>query len=216
MAWSYETQRSGRGVGNRLVLAALAVWAVALTAGFVSLWRYKASSSVQDEGPPAQWPLDSSLRHATDRATLVLFAHPRCACTHASVTELARLMARMSGSLAARVSIVRPAGVGAGWDDTELAARAAAIPGATVSVDDGGVEAERFGVRTSGYTVLYDATGRRLFKGGITSARGHEGESFGSKRIISFLTTGAADRADAPTFGCALSDPAAPMEEDTQ
>ncbi|HLB76837.1 MAG TPA: hypothetical protein VJO72_07370, partial [Candidatus Dormibacteraeota bacterium] len=46
--------------------------------------------------------------------------------------------------------------------------------------------------------------GRLLFQGGITATRGHEGDSFGQERIASLLTTGAADRADAPVFGCAL------------
>jgi hypothetical protein len=52
--------------------------------------------------------------------------------------------------------------------------------------------------------VLYDARGRLLFSGGLTSARGHEGDSFGLRRIRSLLLTGEADRRDAPVFGCSL------------
>jgi hypothetical protein len=140
----------------------------------------------------------------------VLFAHPKCPCTHASVTELARMLARLHDQVEARVAVVRPAAVPADWDDTELVARALAIPGATVSRDEGGVEAARFGVKASGHVVVYDRNGRRLFSGGITSSRGHEGESFGIQRIHSLLTTGVADRADAPVFGCAFDEPAAP------
>ena len=202
-----------RTVGNHLVWAALAFWTVTLAAGFGALWRYKATASAQDDGPPLSWPGESRLPRATNRPTLLLFAHPRCACTHASVTELARLMARTHGSLAAHVSVVRPQGTGEGFDDTELVSRAAAIPGVTVSLDDGGAEAARFRARTSGHGVLYDAAGRRMFSGGLTSARGHEGESFGSKRIVSLLTTGVADRADAPVFGCALGGETVHTEE---
>jgi hypothetical protein len=72
--------------------------------------------------------------------------------------------------------------------------------------DEGGREGSRFAVGTSGGVVLYDTRGRLLFRGGITAARGHEGDSFGQERIASLLTTGAADRADAPVFGCALED----------
>ena len=42
------------------------------------------------------------------------------------------------------------------------------------------------------------------FSGGLTSSRGHEGDSFGVRRIASLLTTGTADRRDSPVFGCAL------------
>jgi hypothetical protein len=198
-------RRAEGGASQRWLVAALAAWVVLVAGGFFTLWRYKATAAAASEtGPPALWPSGSSLRPATDRATLVLFAHPKCGCTHATVTELARLMASMHDRVEARIAVVRPAEVPADWDDTELVARAAAIPGATVSRDEGGVEATRFGVTASGHVVLYDHGGRRLFSGGLTSSRGHEGESFGSMRIHSLLTTGVADRADAPVFGCAL------------
>jgi len=71
--------------------------------------------------------------------------------------------------------------------------------------DDGAVEAGRFGIATSGTVALYDRGGKLLFHGGITPARGHEGDSFGRERIVSLLTSGRSDRADAPVFGCALS-----------
>ena len=87
--------------------------------------------------------------------------------------------------------------------------RASAIRGGTTVRDDDGVEASRFRAVTSGVTALYDAQGRLLFSGGLTSARGHEGDSFGVRRISSLLLDGKADRPDAPVFGCALrSEPA--------
>jgi hypothetical protein len=59
-------------------------------------------------------------------------------------------------------------------------------------------------VETSGAVVLYDAAGKLAFRGGITAARGHEGDSFGRQRIMALLNGAHADRADAPIFGCAL------------
>jgi hypothetical protein len=56
----------------------------------------------------------------------------------------------------------------------------------------------------SGFTLLYDPAGRLRFAGGITSARGHEGDSFGQRRILAVLSGDPADRADAPVFGCSL------------
>ena len=66
-------------------------------------------------------------------------------------------------------------------------------------------------------TVLYDIQGRLLFSGGITSARGHEGDSAGLQRISSLLRTGKADRSDAPVYGCSMrhearTEPAIPKE----
>jgi hypothetical protein len=182
---------------------AVLVWAAAATAGFAVLTRYKSTPSDQ-AGAPARWPATSRLELAADRHTLVLFAHPHCPCTHASISELARMMTHSAGRVAVRVVIVKPEGVGQGWDDTELRRRAASVEGATVTLDEGGAEAARFQANVSGFTVLYDAGGELRFAGGITSARGHEGDSFGRRRVAAVLAGEVADRADAPVFGCSL------------
>jgi hypothetical protein len=103
---------------------------------------------------------------------LVLFAHPECPCTRASLAELARLLARFEDRLTADVVFLRPSDVGAAWDGSDLWRTASAMPGVTAVRDDDGVEAVRFRATTSGAAVLYDARGRLLFRGGLTSARG--------------------------------------------
>jgi hypothetical protein len=178
-------------------------WILTVAIGFALLWSYKLRPGEAAAAPRA-WPPDSRIARATGRATLVLFAHPRCACTRASLAELARLMSRFEDRLAADVVFLRPPDVGSDWDDTDLWRQASAIPGVTALRDDDGVEAGRFRASTSGATVLYDAAGRLLFSGGITPARGHEGDSLGVRRISAVLRTGRADGADAPVFGCAL------------
>jgi hypothetical protein len=179
------------------------VWVLALAAGFGLLWRYEMQTG-DAEGAPPVWPQASVIARSRDRATLVLFAHPRCPCTRASLAELARLMSRFRGQLSAQVVFLHPADGGPGWEDTDLWERASSIPGVTAIRDDEGVEAARFRATTSGATAVYDAEGRLLFNGGITAARGHEGDSFGTRRISSLLRTGTADRRDAPVYGCSL------------
>ena len=85
-----------------------------------------------------------------------------------------------------------------------VVAQAAAIPGAQVLRDAGGVEAARFQAATSGQTLLYSAEGDLLFNGGITSARGHAGDNFGKSAIISLVNGGRAEHAETPVFGCTL------------
>jgi hypothetical protein len=179
------------------------VWVLTLAPGFALLWVYKMQPG-QAAGAPAVWPVGTRIARNRDRATLVLFAHPQCPCTRASLAELARLMARFEDRLGANVVFLRPSEVGGEWDSSDLWRRASAIPGVTIVRDGDGVEAARFGASTSGATVLYDVQGRLLFNGGITSARGHEGDSAGLQRISSLLRTGKADRADAPVYGCSM------------
>ena len=196
------------GLHRSIWLAASLAWVIALAAGFGLLWKYKMEPG-DAQGAPATWPETSGISASRDHPTLVLFAHPQCPCTRASIAELARLMSRFRGQLSAEVVFLHPAGVGGDWESTDLWERASAIPGVRTVRDDEGLEAARFRATTSGATVMYDAQGRLLFSGGITSSRGHEGDSFGIRRISSLLLTGTADRPDAPVYGCSLAHRAA-------
>jgi hypothetical protein len=168
-----------------------------------ALWRYKLTPTAPGDPPPA-WPAASLIPRAPGQATLVMLAHPKCSCTRASLAELSRLMTDAHGRAHAHVLFVKPAGVANGWERTDTWARAAAIPDVSVHVDDGGIEARRFGATVSGYMLAYDADGRLIFHGGITGARGHEGDNAGRRRLLALLTHETADRADSPAFGCEL------------
>jgi hypothetical protein len=193
--------RTWRTAGPWLLLGT--VWALTVADGFGRLAEYKQRPG-EIESAPARWPSDSQISRNAGGATLVLFAHPRCPCTRASLAELARLMSGLGDRLSARVVFLRPTGAAADWDDTDLRQRASSIPGVLTLRDDDGVETARFRARTSGAAVLYAQDGRLLFSGGLTASRGHEGDSPGLRRIRSLLRTGSADRNDAPVFGCSL------------
>jgi len=61
-----------------------------------------------------------------------------------------------------------------------------------------------FRIETSGDLVLYDADGRLLFHGGITSARGHSGDNLGRSAIQALLWKEPAQTASTSSFGCPL------------
>jgi len=92
------------------------------------------------------------------------------------------------------------------WERTDLWSAAADLPAARVSVDVGGLEARRFGVVTSGTTLLFDRRGILVFEGGITRARGHAGDNDGARTILTCLLTGCSDPHRAPVYGCPLLD----------
>jgi hypothetical protein len=178
-------------------------WSAAVAIGIALLWRYAATAG-EAAAPPEQWPAQSVIKRESGHPTLVMLAHPRCPCTRASVAELAVLMTRLGPMARAHVLFVRPRAVEAGWQETPLWQSAAAIPGVTVHADPGGVEAARFRASTSGQLVVYDASGALAFSGGITGARGHEGDNVGLSRALARLTGGQPDQNGSKVFGCAL------------
>jgi hypothetical protein len=154
---------------------------------------------------PAEWPAQSKLLVESGLPTLVMFAHPHCPCTEASLGELELLMATNQGRVNAQVVFIQPPGTTEEWVKSDLWRKAVAIPGVKVSSDPGGIETQRFHAETSGHTVLYDTTGRRLFTGGITIARGHMGDNPGLDTLAAMLAHEQTSQAQTPIFGCTLS-----------
>jgi hypothetical protein len=193
------TWRRG-SLGGRAATTVLVVcWASAVLGGSAALVRYKSRPGEAFDAP-ARWPAGSSIAPDAGQPTLLMFVHPDCPCTRASLRELVPVATAHAGRLSVRILIDSGSG-----DDAAARQLAARVPGATVVTDDGR-EAARFAARTSGLVVVYDAEGALMFRGGITSSRGHEGDSVGRRRLLALLAGRPSDRRDAPVFGCALAD----------
>jgi hypothetical protein len=184
-----------------LILAAM-LWLVVVAAGIGGLWAY-AGTPAPDAGAPAAWPTSSRLSRSAELPTLVMLAHPLCSCSRASLSELARLMTHLQGRVTAHVAFYRPPDVAAGWEVDDLWRIAEAIPGVQVSTDTGG-ELHAFGAAASGQALVYAADGRLLFAGGLTPARGHEGDNAGRRAVESLVVTGESETHTTPVFGCLL------------
>ncbi|HEV3410065.1 MAG TPA: hypothetical protein VG095_07215 [Chthoniobacterales bacterium] len=174
--------------------------------GFRALARYENTPGASGRVPDF-WPAESLLARAVDQPTLVLFVHPHCPCSRATIGELAQLMADAQGKVRAQVVFLQPQHAGDDWAQTELWHSAAEIPGVTVSADLDGVEASRFGAETSGHAFLFHPAGWWLFDGGITASRGHAGPSEGRSAIQSLLERTTSMPARTRVFGCSLRDP---------
>lgn len=195
-----------RRIRQRLSLLLGVVWVALVAGGMAVLSQYKERPGVPAKAP-ATWPLESRIQRAPNKPTLVMLAHPRCPCTRASLAELARLTSKLGSRASAHVLFIRPPGTPQGWEQSDLWEQARAIPGVEILLDPEAGEARRFGGATSGQVLLYGADGRLQFEGGITPARGHEGDSPGADRIYALVTGGKAELAQAPVFGCPLHDP---------
>lgn len=191
--------RSGRGLTALSVLC----WLFAVGVGLTRLWAYAYTP-----GPAAvahaSWPEASRLPRDTAHPTLVMLLHPQCACSRASIGELAQLMAHVQNRVNVHLLFYRPIGASREWTDTDLWDNAAAIPGVTLRIDEDGVEAARFGGFVSGQTFLFGRDGRLLFQGGITYARGHAGDNVGRQSLQALIHDGQAPARRTPVFGCLL------------
>ncbi len=191
---------------GKLVLIAGLVWIAVLATGFFALAR-EEFTPVAGAAARVAFPPHSTLALAPDVPTLILFAHPRCPCTRASMHELDELMVSLQHRVAVTVVFTLPKGVAPHWEQGELWQEAATIPGIHVTTDRDGLEAGRFGVKGSGHVLLYQPSGQLVFSGGITPSRGHEGDNLGRSAVTNLVLHGRSLVNHTPVYGCPLLEP---------
>jgi hypothetical protein len=186
-----------------LVALLVLLWLGLLGVGEGLLSAYKITPGERGDAPET-WPADSRLPRRADRSTLVVFVHPYCPCTRATLGELALLLASCKDPVKVHVVFVRPSGLPDAGGPSDLRQSAASLPGVQVWTDPDGSEARRFRAATSGLTLLYNTAGHLRFRGGITRARGHTGDNPGREALDTLLRKGRAGLTETAVFGCPL------------
>jgi hypothetical protein len=189
---------------NWLAVVGITVWLGCVAGGLKTLYDYQIRPGQSAESP-ARMPRSTAVKAEPARLTLVMFLHPHCPCSRASLGNLEQILSRSQGRMAAYVVFCVPRSGGEGWTSTDLCRSAAKMHGVNVVYDVGGAEARRFGAKTSGQVLLYAPDGRLSFSGGITAGRSHFGDNAGSDAILSVLRAERPQWRSTPVFGCALA-----------
>ena len=179
------------------------VWGLFVGSGFLLLQMHGAHPGAASS-PPTLWPEASPVEPGVGRSTLLIFLHPGCPCSGASVEELACILGETADRVTTYALLLSPAHSSEGWGRSSIATAVAALPDVHVVPDRGGTLARRFGVETSGHVVVYDALGHLAFSGGITAARGHRGNNEGHAAVIDVILGKRQSASWFPVFGCPL------------
>lgn len=184
-------------------LACLALAWLAMVA--VCLWKLGVHDNTPGESAtaPARWPGALGLTLDPGRPTLLMFIHPLCPCSRASIAELATLLAERKDAFSVHVLEHRPHDTaGEAWSGRSDVTRLATTGILATTWDNDGAMARRFGARTSGQVVIYGADGALLYAGGLTGARGHAGDNPGLRAARAAAAGSAV--ASCSVFGCSL------------
>ncbi|MBX9690309.1 MAG: hypothetical protein K2X27_26585 [Candidatus Obscuribacterales bacterium] len=185
---------------------AVLLW-ICMIGGAYDLLLLHEQASSADGKPPAYWPLRSALKPTKDKYNLIMFVHPKCPCTNASLNELSKITAR-SKNLNTVICFYKPSGVDRNWLHGRVWDSAASIPEVKKVQDENGVEARVFRSSVSGQVVLYSPSGHLMFSGGVTAGRAHEGDNLGADRILSVVNNQSGRQSSTSVFGCSLIDAA--------
>jgi len=178
----------------------IALWILAILTGFAILIDHDLRA-----GPAAaavrRWPASSSLVRSGSGPTIVMFIHPHCPCTAASLAQLESIASDKAFKSAITYLVVADVAENESGENLD---RARHIPGASVQFDAQDSEVRRFGSRTSGELLIFDENGRLTFEGGITAARGHQGDNLAASAALAALRGANPNYVQMPVFGCAL------------
>lgn len=185
---------------RRLIL--VAGW-LALVAGTVSWSALAERTPGRLPAAVLSWPTGTQMAMGEGPQAL-LFLHPRCPCYSKGGQDLARLRQECP-ELATRVVWVVPPGAPARWSDGLSQRVASSLP---PFVDTDGNEARRFGVTASGTLLVFDASRRLVYSGGLTIRRSTQSTEGAHSSIGDALRNSQADQPPVceVVFGCALFD----------
>ncbi|HEY9754995.1 MAG TPA: hypothetical protein V6C97_07540 [Oculatellaceae cyanobacterium] len=179
----------------------IGIWLVAVGFGFFLLESYENTPG-KAATVASYWPTNSRLERSSSQDTLILFLHPECPCSAASVEELEVILARAKAKPHTIIAFLKMESEKE-ISQSRLWAECQSIPTAHLAFVSQR-DAQLFGATTSGFTALYDRHGSLLFEGGITAERNHSGDNFGVSAITSLLDGKSVSTRHQPTFGCAL------------
>src|ERR1700733_4946005 len=107
------------------------LWINAIGVGMFVLMKYDFTPGTA-AAPGIHWPNNTQIPLSADCPTLIMFAHPQCPCTRASIVELGKLIASNKNELNAYVVLLTPKVAPPGWDKAALWHSAQSIPGVKV------------------------------------------------------------------------------------
>lgn len=177
-------------------------WLGLIAIGYTWLFRY---SFVAGEASTAPGSVPHSLAssNSSSRWQVFLALHPRCPCSTATVRELAKILTRATDVSVVTVLMYKPSNEPDSWLEGRLLDECRRM-NCRVRSDPEGSYARVLGAVTSGDVVVYDASGKLRYHGGITGSRGHEGDNLGQQSVIDLLRGRNASRTSMPVFGCPI------------
>ena len=182
----------------------IVAWGITVLGGVLAVTAYSNSPGTQlDTG--YEWPTGSTITLHSHLPTILLFVHPKCPCSLATVRELQRSLGSDSDAMSIQIGLYCPEDSEGSWTDTRLKRLAEQAFANSTFVDQNGTEAKRFGAITSGHVLAFSPTGRRLFRGGVTSARGHEGDNLGVEALRKIVAGEPNSCTTTPVFGCPIA-----------
>jgi len=171
--------------------ALLVTAAAAILAGWFQLLRFSRTPG-QQAAAPVMLAANVALPVGARQSPLLVFIHPQCSCTQATLQQLDRLLADLPETNRHFPTQL----VLAVYSSAATGSRLPFVPAVwlhhpyRILADTNGQLARRFGAATSGEILLYSPARQLLFQGGITPERAQTGDGPGLESLRKALVSG--------------------------
>lgn len=196
---------SGRGFHQRAWV--FVIWIASCGLGFAWLASYAFSPGDLGDSEIEAAILGVETATHAEGARLMMFIHPRCSCSEASLDEMREVITRAGDEVESLEFFVAVPDSSSArqWEVGRLIDRLEAWGSqVTVHRDPEGRAAAQYGARTSGHVIAWASGGQQpIFAGGITGSRGHRGDNPGRLQLLEALHSHVSSPA-VPVFGCGL------------
>lgn len=135
-----------------------------------------------------RWPALAHLSRSQHVPTLVVFLHPHCHNSTATLFELEQLLPTLKGRVQIYITMYAPEDLGDSWSKKSVWRQATKMRNVNLYLDKNGEDSELFGAQSSGEMFLYDTSGDLLFHGGVTRTFGIAGQNKGAEALVAWLT----------------------------
>jgi hypothetical protein len=176
-----------------------ALWA----GGLVAAWGAMLDHAYQPAKTATAAPPPVSVAPAPNYRVM-LFAHPLCPCTRATLHELNETITRIAPQTRVQVVFVTAGLDPKSMERSALETLARELPNVDVQFDNTGDVARTYGATVSGEVIAFNPAGDLIFQGGITPARGHQGDALGQQQLEQLVMGKSNDFCAAPVYGCRL------------
>lgn len=178
-----------------------------LSVGFATLRNHGARDLFSPPPPPPKAAFVD--RH---HLSVVVALHPGCACSSATIGELARIYHRVPEEIQITALILKHGTDDVSWTRPNDLATLANVK-ARILIDTNGLLARRLGMAVSGQLHIYSPNGKLLYNGGITRGSGEIGDNLGEQSVMEIIHGSLARSESYPAYGCSLFDTPFKLEQ---
>ena len=171
---------------NPINFILISVWLIAISTGLYFLYQYQNKNGELGTSS-SHWIESSNIHFEENKNNVLMFLHPYCPCSRASLNELAKILSHKIKPSTVKIILAKPESKDSNWVYESPLYKITKELNFQSLIDKNSHESKLFEAKTSGLVLIFNKDKKLMFRGGITDSRGHEGDNKGAQKALTIL-----------------------------